>query len=214
MLPEKVDDLTPHLDNTLLGVPDIALDAAQRTIEELAQHLFVLHKQLVLEQNHPNMGPLQRHMKTLDSVFDFVTRIQIDSDDEALKAKQVAQIHAIDHLMRLAVRQHYFIEEEHHINQHAFSDAITHCLEQLHLIHSGLEHNTPIGWVKKLKVEAKALKGLSADTRALLLQQSRQTSSNRHILIETDNYRWLERNAHHIWRIGYYLNEARQAQAN
>lgn len=214
LLPEKANDLTPHLDDTLLGVPDIALEASQRTIEELAQQLFAIHQQLIHNEGRPNLTRLEAHMQALESVFDFVTRTRIDSDDKTLNPKKVAQLHSIDHLIRLAVRQHYFIQEANQINQRAFAKGIALCQEQLHLIQSGLEHDTPLEWVKKLKTKAKALKDLSAETRSILLQRPGQASSNRDILLETDNYRWLERNAHHIWRIGYYLQQARQAQKN
>lgn len=212
LLPEKANDLTPHLDSTLLSVPDIALEAAQRTIEDLAHRLLRYHRLLITNQPHPKSLALQQHMQALESVFDFVTRIHVDSDDPRLNAMQVAQLHAIDHLLRLASRQLYFIEDGHEMNQRAFAQAIEHSLEQLRLIESGLTHNTPDQWVKKLKVEAKALKELSIETRKALLQQPGQTTSNRDILIETDSYRWLERNGHHIWRLGYYLDQSRQAQ--
>lgn len=212
LLPEKANDLTPHLDNSLLGVPAIALETAQRTIEELAQDIFIIHRQIVQNEGRVNIMQIKAQLQALESVFDFVTRTQIESDDNVLNQQKVAQLHAIDHLIRLAARQHYFIDENHQINQRAFTDGIEHCVEQIRLIQSGLEHGTPVEWVKKLKVEAKALKDLSAETRSILLQQPSHTSSNRDILLETDNYRWLERNAHHIWRIGYYLQQARQAQ--
>lgn len=87
-------------------------------------------------------------MQALESVFDFVTRTRIDSDDKTLNPKKVAQLHSIDHLIRLAVRQHYFIQEANQINQRAFAKGIALCQEQLHLIQSGLEHDTPLEWVK------------------------------------------------------------------
>lgn len=156
----------------------------------------------------PNLTQLQPHIEALENVFDFITRIQISSNSEELNQKQVAQLHAVDHLMRLAVRQQVFIEGGYHIDQKGFATAVKHALNQLDIITSGLNHNTPEDWVNKLSIEAKAIKNISLETRSILLQQPGHTSSNRHILMETDSYRWLERNAHHIWRIGHYLNQA------
>lgn len=208
LLPEKANDLTPHLDNSLLGVPDIALEAAQRTIEELSQQFFLVHQQIVSNSLYPNLTQLQPYIEALENVFDFITRIQISSNSEELNQKKVAQLHAVDHLMRLAVRQQAFIEGGYHIDQKGFAIAVKHALNQLRIIESGLNHNTPEDWVAKLSTEAKAIKSISSETRSILLQQPGHTSSNRHILMETDSYRWLERNAHHIWRIGHYLNQA------
>lgn len=212
LLPEKANELTPHLDQSLLSMPELALDATQRTLEELTHNILDFHKQLVTHSGHPTSIQLQRMLAALEGVFDFTARIKPDADDEKLNAMQVAQLHAVDHLIRIGARHQYFIEDQQHINQRAFDEAVKHAVDQLAIIKSGLLYNTPTGWVKKLKTEAKALKELSNNTRQILLQQPSHSSSNREILIETDNYRWLERNAHHVWRIGYYLNEARQAQ--
>lgn len=212
LLPEKANELTPHLDQSLLSMPELALDATQRTLEELTHNILDLHKQLVTHDGRPNSVQLQRMLTALEGVFDFIARIKPDADDEKLNAMQIAQLHAVDHLIRIGARHQYFIEDQLHINQRAFDEAVKHAVDQLALIKSGLNYGTPTDWVKKLKAEAKALKELSNNTRQILLQQPSHSSSNREILIETDNYRWLERNAHHVWRIGYYLNEARQAQ--
>lgn len=209
LLPEKANDLTPHLDDSLLTVTDVAIEAAQRTIENIAQQLIDIHKRLIQNQIPNSVKEIEAQSTALETAFDFVSRIQISSDDKLLGSKKVAQLHAIDHLIRLAARQHYFVEEGHQINQRAFAAGVEHALEQLRLMNSGLLHNTPLEWVKKLKVESKALKELSTETRFALLQQPSHTSSNRDILLETDNYRWLERNSHHIWRIGYYLEQAK-----
>src|SRR5699024_9690078 len=56
LLPEKESFKMQHLDDSLLGMPDIALAASQRTLEHVAQELFEKHKQ-ALEQNNLT-GPL------------------------------------------------------------------------------------------------------------------------------------------------------------
>lgn len=211
ILPEKANDLTPHLDESLLTVTDIALEAAQRTIEDITQDLIALHKRIIQNQTPVSSKSIEALSTALETTFDFVSRIPVSSDDKLLSSKKVAQLHSIDHLIRLAARQHYFVEEGHQINQRAFAPGLEHALEQLRLMHSGLSNNTPLEWVKKLKIESKALKELSTDTRFTLLQQPSHTSSNREILLETDNYRWLERNSHHIWRVGYYLQQSKQS---
>lgn len=212
LLPEKKDDLTPHLDSSLLTMPELALDASQRTIVQLTQQITEIHQALVSNSGPVPLSLLQRKNTALESAFDFVTRIQVDTDDKKMNQIQVAQLHAIDHLIRLAARQYYFIDESHQINQRAFEEGVVVALEQLRLLDSGLRHQSPEDWVKKLKTQAKKLKDISNEARTSLLQAPGQTASNRAILLETDNYRWLERNAHHIWRVGYYLEQAQQPQ--
>lgn len=210
LLPEKANDLTPHLDDSLLGVPSLALEAAQRTIDEISEEFFILHGHLVSNTGYPKLAHLAPQIAALETVFDFITRIQIDSNKEDLNTVKVAQLHAVDHLMRLAVRQQSFIEGNHHINQRGFAEAVALALEQLQLIEAGLAANAPENWVEQLELKAEKLKTLSAKTRAVLLERHGHHTSNREILLETDNYRWLERNAHHIWRIGHYLSQVRQ----
>lgn len=214
LLPEKKDDLTPHLDSSLLNMPELALDAVQRTLILLTDQIMEIHQALVSNNGQIPLSLLQQKNTALETTFDFVTRIQVETDDKKLNQIQVAQLHAIDHLIRLTARQHYFIEEKHQINQRAFQQGIAIALEQLRLMNSGLKNRTPLEWVKKLKTQAKTLKDISNEARASLLQAPSQYASNRAVLLETDNYRWLERNAHHIWRIGYYLEQAEQLADN
>lgn len=210
LLPEKKDDLTPHLDNSLLNMPELALDASQRTLTLLTEQIIDIHRALVSNTGKVPLLLLQQKSTALETTFDFVTRIQVETDDNKLNQIQVAQLHAIDHLIRLTARQYYFIEENHHINQRAFQESVEVALEQLRLMSSGLKNRTPQEWVKKLKNQAKMLKDISNEARTSLLQAPGQAASNRAVLLETDNYRWLERNAHHLWRIGFYLEQAEQ----
>lgn len=212
LLPERTDDLTPLLDDSLLGVPSLALEAAQRTIDDIAEEFFILHGHLISQTGYPKLSQLAPQIAALETLFDFITRVEIDSNNDKLNHIKVALLHAVDHLMRLAVRQQYFIEDNHTINQRGFAEAVTLGQEQLQIIEAGLATNTPEDWVAQIELKAQQLKTLSANTRASLLQRHSHHTSNRAMLIETDNYRWLERNAHHIWRIGHYLSQVRQQQ--
>src|SRR5699024_7112244 len=58
LLPEKESFQMQHLDDSLLGMPDIALEASQRTLEHVAQELFEKHKQALEQSNLA--GPLDR----------------------------------------------------------------------------------------------------------------------------------------------------------
>ncbi len=214
LLPDKKDELTPNLDNSLLNMPALALDASQRTLISLTQQTLDIHQALISNDGPVPLPLLQQTHLALEKTFDFVTRIQVETSEKQLNQIQVAQLHAIDHLLRLTSRHHHFLEDEHHIHPLGFAEGLQVALEQLDLIQSGLQHQTPTDWVKKLKAQSKKLKELSNDARVSLLQSPSQSTSNRAILLETDNYRWLERNAHHIWRIGYYLEQAQQAQDN
>lgn len=214
LLPEKKEDLTPHLDPSLLNMPELALDAAQRTLVQLTKEILEIHQALISQSGPVPLALLEQTHTALEKTFDFVTRIQVETDEKKLNQIQVAQLHAIDHLIRLTARQHYFIEESHQIQQRGFEEGVQTALDQLRYMEAGLQNQMAQEWVKKLKAQAKSLKDISNAARNSLLQTPGQTASNRAILLETDNYRWLERNAHHIWRIGYYLAQARQAQDN
>lgn len=212
LLPEKADNLTPHLDDSLLGVPGLALEAAQRTIDEISEEFFILHGHIVSNTGYPKLAQVTPQVAALETVFDFITRIQVEGSTDELNAMKVAQLHAVDHLIRLAARQQHFLEDDHHINQRGFAEAVDVAMSQLQLIEQGLATNEPADWVEQLEQKSEELKAISAKTRAELLKRHGHHTSNRAILLETDNYRWLERNGHHIWRIGYYLSQTRQVE--
>lgn len=212
LLPDKKEDLTPNLDHSLLSVPTLALDTSQRTLIDLTEDILHIHQTLITNSGSVPLAVIQHNHQVLEKIFDFVTRIPVNTDEKHLNQAQIAQLHAIDHLLRLNSRQHHFIEDGHEIHPLGFAEGITIALNQLQLMHAGLKDNAPADWVKKIKAEAKQLKDVSNSARISLLQSPSQSTSNRAILLETDNYRWLERTAHHIWRIGHYLEQAQRAQ--
>src|SRR5690625_7531457 len=91
-----------HLDDSLLGMPDIALEASQRTLENVAQELFEKQKEALEHQGLAVPREFFHHIQnSLEQLCSFISCKQVDDGDERLSQQRIAQLHAVDLLLRL-----------------------------------------------------------------------------------------------------------------
>lgn len=206
MLPEREEDLARHLDATLLNVPEVALGASHRALREITGRVFLAY-QRVLAMNRPAglKHELPRIRMALEQAFDFVTRIPAGAGDDKLNERRVAQLHAIDHLMRLCNRLNEPVAEQADFGDPALGPATKQCRDMLALAGEGLAGRAEPGWLDQVGRDAQALSERSRQVRHDILQDA---GPGRHsaaeALLKADAFRWLERGAGHVWRISHY----------
>lgn len=215
LLPERGDDLARHLDASLLGIPAVALEASQRTLNEVLHTLLRVFDQILTtpEQDTRQHDLLQaRH--ALDRSFEFVARIQLPASDRALSAQRVAQLHAIDHMLRLHLRLGNVVQAQIDFSNPVYRTAMAQIADILQLARHGLAGKRPEGWLERLEGNALLLASLSREVRNDVLQKSTVESDTSAVLQTTDAFRWLERMGNHIWRTCHYLAQARLTDDN
>jgi phosphate:Na+ symporter len=211
LLPNKSPDLTEHLDDSLLHLPDVALDASQRALEQTSDQ-FMLRLCAALTQPQPLKIPpldLVSARQSLDNIFSFITRITLASSDETKSVRRIAQLHAVDHLMRLRNRLQDLSDARILLGQPIQTEAQATLLSMLKIFRENLSSHTLGNAIEQLSLEAGTVTTLAAKVRQNLLTNNNSASSqetNSQLLHLTDSMRWLERTAQHIWRIGYYLS--------
>ncbi len=207
LLPEKGPTLTRHLDPTLLNVPPVALEATRRVLSDTAGQMFqILHARLM---DHPVDASGTRRLEiqhALNQTQEFFSRIPPGAEGQPLSQARVAQVHAIEHMMRLQSRLQppSFLRQkgEHdHLHQN-----VTLLRKILELGMSGLQGYATGDWLKRMEKSSIELSELQQKGRpTVLLQTAGGSRSPAEALDTLDAMRWLDRAGYHIWRICNYL---------
>ncbi|HLR30347.1 MAG TPA: Na/Pi symporter [Paenalcaligenes sp.] len=206
LLPEKESFKMQHLDDSLLGMPDIALEASQRSLEHVAQELFEKHKQALERDNLSGPMDFFHHIQnSLEELFSFISRNQVEAGDERLSQQRIAQLHAVDHLLRLNTRTLGVFEHQDAVDPGALSLTADYTLPQIDQALGYNKETSDEAWVEGIKENAGKIRELTVDSRRELLKHPDRVSTTGSILPKTETLRWLERSSHHIWRICNYL---------
>lgn len=212
LVPERAAQAQHYLDDSLLTVPSVAAETAQRTLEETATRLLNLF-QHSLEMALPESAPddLQQIGAVLEQAYDFVVRIQSPADDDAMAARLSAQLHAIDHLLRLQSRIQHRPDTD--LRDARYLDASMRAAQMADLALSGLHGQAQSHWLAQIEADAALLVQSLRTVRSDLLAGPLAANDASRTLRITDAYRWFERSGAHIWRASHYLSLARPEPA-
>jgi phosphate:Na+ symporter len=219
LLPDRSDSgevLTQRLDASLLAIPSVALEASQRALEQVTLLMLGVYRDL-LRGPLASVSParLQALGLSLETIYGFVGRIELPPSNTEAAARRIAQLHALDHLMRFRTRLEDLLQARVELNLPDYHWALEHSQTILALAEQGLATQTLPAQMEELEVNAAGLTALSRQMRhellegAALQRDSLAASPAAHVLAKSDAYRWLERTGHHIWRIGHYLSQGR-----
>lgn len=212
-LPERGEATTQRLDASLLSIPAVALEASQRALEQATLSLLDVYGEMLSGSvSGTHEVRLLQAAPALNDTYDFVSRIAVPADDAVAVAQRIAQLHAIDHLLRFRARLHELAQARTDLTGPDYQWALENSQQLLQLARRGLERQDLPGSMEPLALNAMALTRLSREMRHSVLNGTAVgPDSAAHIALQrTDSFRWLERTAHHIWRICHYLSQARQ----
>lgn len=212
LLPDKSASLTQRLDDSLLAIPAVALEAAQRVLEQTAERLLDVYGRLLNMKEPLSTGDLQELGQSLDTAYRFVSRIELPPGDARAVAQRIAQLHAIDHLLRFRSRLEDLLRAGLDLKLPDYGWALSHNQQILELARRGLAERRLADVLPELEVHAIGLTELSRQMRHQLLDSAATPPSPvADLLSRADAYRWMERTGHHIWRISHYLVMGRPA---
>lgn len=209
LVPGRTAQPEHHLDASLLGVPVVALETSQRTLLDLARRLIAQYRQ-VLGEPKPVVATeeLRQIGKTLDESYEFIARIRLPLDDKRMNERRSAQLHAVDHLLRLLGRIQSV--PSHGIDPHApgYQEALALAIRMADTAGQGLLDSEHGDWLQTLEADALAQAELMQKARRELLAGAAPDSQAALTLRTTEVYRWFERTGRHIWRAGHYLDQS------
>lgn len=214
LVPEKDTDITQRLDDSLLTIPSVALEASQRALERSTEGLLdVCGDLLAGPAGKVTPAALQALGHALESAYTFVSRIEVLPGDKPTSAQRIAQLHALDHLMRFRTRLEDLQRVQPDLTARSYEWALSHNRRLLDLARQGLADRQLQSLLPEMQQQAMGLTELSRQMRHELLDhESRMDSDIAGILARADVYRWLERSGHHVWRICHYLAQGRLQQ--
>jgi phosphate:Na+ symporter len=209
LLPDRGPELTRHLDASLYQVPAVALEASGRALSETARTLLTVVQDVM--SNPAQALDVSARQSEVDAAL---ARIQvffsgIPTENNALSrsAVRVAQLHAIDHLTRLASRLRRVDGVHLRLADARLHEAVVTCVHAMALTCKALESHLAPGWIEGPAMAARDLKQRQAEGRHTVLRQTAEGLAGPEDALQTlDALRWLERVAHHTWRIGHYLS--------
>lgn len=211
LLPDVTGAATARLDASLLPLPDVALEASERALEQLAGEALDLFEARLRDDDGEVLTARLRVLDDeIDRVYDFVGRIELPAGDEASVASRIAQLHAIDHLLRLRTRLHDLAQAPARLAGPDYAWAAGHGQRIVACARRGLAARELPACLDQLELEAVGLTAQSVQRRQDALREMPMGPAGASdALHRTDTYRWIERCAHHIWRMCHYLAQGR-----
>ena len=206
LLPDHGPAFTRHLDRSLLQAPPIALEATVRALRLTASTLLDGLK------GHVNGPPATVHSaaeieQALTAIQDYLGHIPLPLENgNGLGERRVAQLHAIDHLVRLQPRLNVAPTLHACLRHPRLATARQHALRVLEMGGSILARTAPPEALAAVEAESAALAALRRELRPLILQETAGgESAPAHSLELLDALHWLDHTAYHTWRICHYL---------
>ncbi len=207
LLPEKGPPLTRHLDDTVLNVPAVALEATRRALTETACELFnSVRTHLYDLWKYVDTAGYFQVQEAIEQTQLFLARIPPLAEGEPVSQSRVMQMHALDHLVRLQSHLRPPAILRPLMTHERLQPLLRRVREILELAELGLHGKAPADWSESLVQKSMELAELRRRERPDVFRQTASGSWDpTRALAVLDAMRWLDRVGYHTWRICNYL---------
>ncbi len=209
--PDKGPTLTAHLDNSILALPVLALEAVARVLRDAAvESLDALLEGMSQPADEARIGRLEHALLTTQVFFSHIPR-QPEHAEGATTRESL--LHAMDHLVRLGAYLRPAETVRRALEDPRLEEPVRVARETLQLAREGIHGNLPNGWLVEVEKNSMYLRDWNVRERPRLLEEtaagSRRPTDTLHAL---DTMRWLARAVDHVSRITHYLRERESAE--
>jgi phosphate:Na+ symporter len=206
MLPDKGPALTANLDDSLLSLPVVALEAVRRALRSTA--LVMIELLLRSLREIPPEQDIERVEQALNITRDFFSRIPPQAGHANDAAARAAVLHALDHLVRLEA----YIRPPASVHSALGGAVLRHPVEMairtLEFARNGIRGELANGWAEDMQKKAKLQGDWNRRERPLVLQRTANGQSDPNDALNAlDAMRWLARAVDHVARVCHYLAE-------
>jgi phosphate:Na+ symporter len=218
-LPEKGPILTRHLDDTVLTVPEVALEATRRAVIEIACTMFrTLRARLGDQEQTEDRLTDAEIRQALEHTQQFFGRIphvpgkqpaaqNIEpAEEHRIPPSSEALMHALDHLVQLME----FLRPAYAVRQMMSNERLQSMREEFYHIvrlgEAGLRGTAPAGWLNTVEEKSRHLAERFRLNRPAVLKQTADGEWAPHVALHMlDAMRLLERTGNHVVRICNHL---------
>jgi len=130
--------------------------------------------------------------------------------DGGLQRQRVAQLHAVDHLLRLCGRLQNAPDPGAFPEHGPLSEVLDRMESLIALVHDGINGVASLDWLEILEQKSVGLTVAAEGVRARLLESDAIDGGVARALQLADALRSLERSAGHVQRVCHYLLAGRQ----
>lgn len=208
LLPDRGPRWTRHLDRFLWQTPAVALEATQRALSEVAASLFTeLRAELGKgERTVVAGGAVTEMMQALETIHEFLVKVPNGGHNGGLTAMRAAQLHAIDHLQRLAPRLDLRDEVRRVLGHERLVEAQRLAAALLEKGEAVLRQKAGSGWDLVIEQDSLALANLRRRLRTTILEETASGENEpEEALALLDAVHWLDHTGYHTWQIVRYL---------
>jgi len=208
LLPNKGPELTRHLNATVLNVPAVALESTRRSLSEIAYQMFnIIRGRLSCSVNYMSSFYLTELEHALERTQQFLAKIPPVTEDLPLSNFRLAQLHAIDHLMRLRTYLNLPSVLDKAVFFGNLQKEIALCCEILEISGKGLLGRITSDWIEILEKKSLELSEMQKLGRLAVLRQTAVGDIEPGMALNIlDTMRWFNRVGYHAWRICNYLS--------
>jgi uncharacterized membrane protein YhiD involved in acid resistance len=181
--------------------------ASRRALLGASLEIFQAMRAQLMPENHAVSPELHTRIEqAIEETQRFLARIPPPPEEQPASESFVAQIHAIDHLTRLAFRLRVPLALTQALSHKHLEPELRRTLEILDLGQNGLRGTAPDGWLAVMEEKSNALAARYSEDRPEVLRQTAQGGWEPALALNLlDAMRWLERIGYHTWRICHYL---------
>ncbi|HLS42788.1 MAG TPA: Na/Pi symporter [Paenalcaligenes sp.] len=222
LLPERSDSPTRMLDQSQWQVPTLALASSHQALRATATHLLQALAAVYVKK--PGEAPLPRQLPpkalpataiALEQLQTYLSHIPFEEEDNKLAEHRLYQMHVLDHLLRLQGRAEQLpslLNTEGTAELQGARQRFATMLSDLLPVLADSDDLTSID-VDQLAKQSEDIAALRQHARQRVMQHSEPNQRDPgHALQILDSMLWLDRTAHHVWRICHYLQADEAAQ--
>jgi phosphate:Na+ symporter len=206
LVPDRGPALTRHLDNSLIEVPEVAIEAVRRTLGDALRELLTgVRRQLAAFHHHapPDLAPVR---EALHQARGFLGRVPPSLHVPNRPNARLAVVHAGDHLDQLAEELAQSPPGASRWTDPRVLQARTRLETLLNAAEQCLNGAAAAALLETLKSGATELAELRRSGRETILDETARGSLSPETASELlDALRWLDAIAYHTWRIVHYL---------
>lgn len=207
ILPETGPVLTRHLDQSVLNVPTVALEATRRALIETACATSRILSDCLSSRWQSYDERIAGQLRTaLEQTQQFLAKIPPISGSEPMSQSRVSQIHAIDHLLRLQSSLQPPASIIRVLPHDRLREELEYTQRILELAETGLRAGVPDDWLADVERLARELAERRRLGRPGVLRETAHGGWDYSEALQVlDAMRWLDRIGYHIWRACNYL---------
>ncbi len=211
IVPDRGAPWTAYLDNSLLNIPDVAMESAWRALNGTSVALFGVLRDALDSQFSARAGIDRRHIEiqqALDRIRNFISRIPPLMEGSPMATAREPQMHTMDHLARLQSIAQPPEETRRRLTDERISPAAKLCRAILTLAITGPNDDEINEWLTLIERRAGELAVLRRNDRPAVLRHAADRGRDPAEALEIlETMRWLDQVGYHTWRICLHLRQ-------